>query len=69
MPVVEVTAGQVWITTVTVQIMRVVGQGKTKKVQADTCSQLSIPRPHSYMHFLSFRLSCQDGVFSHEFAV
>ena len=60
MPVVEVTAGQVWITTVTVQIMRGVGQGKTKKVQADTlflswsCSQLSIPHPHSYMHFLSF---------------
>lgn len=36
MPVVEVAAGQVWITTVTVQIMRGVGQGKTKKVQADT---------------------------------
>ena len=32
MPVVEVAAGQVWITTVTVQIMRGVGQGKTKKV-------------------------------------
>ena len=76
MPVVEVAAGQVWITTVTVQIMRGVGQGKTKKVYVSghlvlswSCSQLSIPHPHSYMLFLSFRLSCQDGVFSQEYAV
>lgn len=66
MPVVEVAAGQVWITTVTVQIMRGVGQGKTKKpcFVLELFTALYSPSPQLYA--LS---SCQDGVFSHEFAV
>ena len=54
MPVVEVAAGQVWITTVTVQIMRGVGQGKPRKCKQTPCFVLELftalysPSPQLY---------------------